>query len=142
MVNRVSPLSRVYFTLSLILSALSGSPPPPPRFLSSVIFRSFFRRDVNVSHKPTPGEGGGRRARADNPRFFFVCRIKCGSSSPPDASVPIERKVSARESHSALPHSSTDSLRVFVYDRSPCSPPTANKPTERGQTTSWLYFQQ
>lgn len=39
------------FTLSLILSALSGSPPPAPRFLNSVMFRSFPYRDVNVSHK-------------------------------------------------------------------------------------------
>lgn len=56
------------FTLSLILSALSGSPPPPPRFLNSVMFRSFPKRDVNVSHKPTPKQGGrknGNKIPAD-----------------------------------------------------------------------------
>lgn len=58
--SAASSLVTELLTLSLILSVLSGSPPPPPRFLSSVMFRLFRYRDVNVSHKPTPegGEGG------------------------------------------------------------------------------------
>lgn len=56
------------FTLSLMLSALSGSP-PPPRFLNSVMFGSF--RDDNVSHKPTPEQRGSEGGtRGGNPAAF------------------------------------------------------------------------
>ncbi|MEQ2249627.1 hypothetical protein ILYODFUR_031314 [Ilyodon furcidens] len=63
----VSLHPKVHLTLSLMFSAVSGSPPPPPRFLSSVMFRSSRPGDVNVSHKPTQraGRWGGRgRGRA------------------------------------------------------------------------------
>lgn len=65
---------KVRITLSLILSVLSGSP-PPPRFLSSVMFRSFRCWDVNVSHKPSPREGEREGERGIKSWIFFLTRF-------------------------------------------------------------------
>lgn len=48
-------------TLSLALSALSGFPPPPPRFLSSVMFGSFRRRTRRCHISRLRSAEGGRR---------------------------------------------------------------------------------
>lgn len=51
----------VHFTLSLIFSVLSGSPPPPPRFLSSVMFGSFSLPGTMCHISRLRGKEGGRR---------------------------------------------------------------------------------
>lgn len=133
--NGVFSRSQVHLTLSLILSALSGSAPPPPRFLSSVIFLSFLRRDVNVSHKPTPrgGRESGRqsalRVRVFSAGLISRCRSRRSASL----------KVS--QCCCTAPQTLPTPLRVFVYDRNPYSPPTADKLTEQGQTTFCRDFQ-
>lgn len=128
----------MHLTLSLILSALSGSAPPPPRFLSSVIFLSFLRRDVNVSHKPTPREG---RREGE----WETIRSSCSGFSAGLISRCRSRRRSASlkvsQCSCTAPQTLPTPLRVFVYDRSPCSPPTADKLAEQGQTTSCRDFQ-
>lgn len=121
-VNQVCFLSLFsFFTLSLILSVLSGSSPPPPRLRSSVMLRSRFRRDVKVSHKPRRGTGsrtGSKREERDNNSRSSVSNTVPSVRSGPWRSIylllTLKRVSDAAEPHERL----AAGLRVFVYHRS------------------------
>lgn len=128
-----------------MLSVLSGSPPPPPRFLSSVMFR--WVRDGRVSHKPSPLEGRRERERGGIRSCGLQLNSCCFLTRFPIK--PLIRAEGQRPWKSAGPTQVrevlTNPLRVFVYHRSlrlcACAPPTAVKLHTTPATRFRYYFQ-